>query len=162
MNLGFFRKLAPKRDGWQAGAALLFIAAGFVVIGVAWNGAASIDFAQGQIPYLLSGGAVGLGLVGVGIALMLFEGARRSRTHLDERMDAILKALEETRGAAFGSQNGHRAVPDGYVVVGSKSYHLPDCRLVQGKDDPRVMTPEEAEDAGLVACRVCEPDVVNA
>jgi hypothetical protein len=162
MNLGFFRKLAPKREGWEAGAAIAFIAAGFIVIGIAWNGAASIDFAQGQIPYLLSGGAVGLALVAVGVALLLFEGSRRSRAHLDQRLDAIVRALEESRSPAFGSQNGHREVPDGYVVVGRSSYHSPECRLVQGKEDPRVMTAEEAQREGLTACRVCEPDLVEA
>ena len=32
---------------------LIFIAGGFAVIGKAWDGAAEINFAQGQIPYLL-------------------------------------------------------------------------------------------------------------
>jgi hypothetical protein len=146
-----------KRPGWQVGAALLFIAAGFVVIGIAWNGAAGIDFAQGQIPYLLSGGAAGLGLIGVGMVLILFEGSRRSRVHLDQRLDAIARLLDETRRARGDSANGHHVSDDGLVVAGRSSFHLPTCRLVTGKEDQVLMTSEEAQELGLTPCRVCSP-----
>ena len=152
--------LRPKRPGWQVGAALIFITAGFVVIGVAWNGAASIDFAQGQIPYLLSGGAAGLGLIGVGMVLILFEGARRSRVHLDQRLDSIARLLEEQGRANGSSTNGHRVSQEGMVVVGRSSYHLPSCRLVSDKDDQIMMTTQEAVEHGLTPCRVCSPEVL--
>jgi hypothetical protein len=157
-SFGFLR---PKRPGWQVGAALLFIAAGFVVIGVAWNGAASIDFAQGQLPYLLSGGAAGLGLIGVGMALILFEGARRSRVHLDQRLDTIARLLDETMRAREGNANGSGSQSqNGFVVVGKSSFHLPTCRLVTGKEDQVLMTSEEALELGLTPCRLCAPVVL--
>jgi len=166
MKLGFLSRAAkalrPKRPGWQVGAALLFIAAGFVVIGIAWNGAASIDFAQGQIPYLLSGGAAGLGLIGVGMALILFEGARRSRAHVDQRLDTIARLLEDSRGTNGHSPNGARTLPEGLVIAGQTSYHLPTCRLVTGKEDRVLLTTEEAQERGLAPCRVCQPDVAMA
>ena len=153
--------LRPKRSGWQVAAALIFITAGFVVIGVAWNGAASIDFAQGQIPYLLSGGAAGLALVGVGMALILFESSRRSRVHLDQRLDRITRLLEETnRARGAENTNGHKTTQENLVVAGRSSYHLPSCRLVTDKDDQTLMTSEEAEELGLVPCRICEPNVL--
>ena len=43
---------------------LVFITGGFIVMGKAWDGAASVNFAQGQIPYLLSGGFMGLAPTG--------------------------------------------------------------------------------------------------
>jgi hypothetical protein len=154
-------RLGPTRSGWQVGAALLFIAAGFVVIGVAWNGAASIDFAQGQIPYLLSGGAAGLGLIGVGMVLILFEGSRRSRVHLDQRLDAIAHLLEEqSRARADDANGGGFQSKNGFVVAGESSFHLPTCRLVKGKLDRVLMTSEEALERGLAPCRVCSPDVL--
>jgi hypothetical protein len=160
-SLKFWERLQPKQPGWQVGAALLFIAAGFIVIGIAWNGAASIDFAQGQLPYLLSGGAVGLGLIGIGITLLIFEAARRSRVHLDDRLGAIVKALEDIRSTAPGtSSNGSRVVPTGAVVAGRSSYHSPDCRLVQGKEDLVYVSLDEATQRGLSPCRVCAPDVL--
>jgi len=166
MKLGFLSKaveaLRPKRQGWQVGAALLFIAVGFGVIGFAWNGAASIDFAQGQIPYLLSGGAAGLGLIGIGMALIVFEGARRSRAHVDQRLDTIARLLEESRGGNGHSPNGMRSVPEGLYVAGESSYHLPSCRLVTGKEDRMLLTSEEALERGLAPCRVCQPDLEMA
>ena len=150
--------VAPKRPGWQVGAALLFIAAGFVVIGVAWNGAASIDFAQGQLPYLLSGGAAGLGLIGVGMVLILFEGARRTRNHLDQRLDTIAGLLEETMRARGDGANGNGSHSQkGLVVAGRSSFHRPTCRLVIGKEDQVLMTSEEALERGLTPCRLCAP-----
>ena len=56
------------RLGGQLG--LGFVAVGLLVIGLAWNGAASIDFVSGQVPYLLSGGALGLGFVAVGLLVI--------------------------------------------------------------------------------------------
>ena len=93
-------------------------------------------------------------------ALILFEGARRSRVHLDERLERILQALEESRGATVASQNGHKAVPEGFVIVGRSSYHLPGCRLVAGKEDQSVMSVGDAQERGLAPCRVCAPDLV--
>jgi hypothetical protein len=156
----FIQRLFANRTGWQAGLSSLFVGAGFVVIAVAWNGAASKDFTQGQIPYLLSGGAAGLGLIGVGIGLMLFESGRRSRAHLDAQMARIITTLEEMRLATSPSSNGLAAVPEGFVVAGSHSYHRPDCRLVAGKENQTAMSVAEAEERGLSACRVCSPELV--
>lgn len=152
------QRLTPKKQGWQTTASLLFVVAGFLVIGLAWNGAAGIDFAQGQIPYLLSGGAIGLGLIAVGVTLMLFEAARRSRVHLDARLDSIIEALHDVRAASPApSENGHRKT-EGLVIIGASSFHLPDCRLVSGKADQVAVTTDEALTRGLNACRVCLPD----
>lgn len=165
MKLNIFKSLMPKRPGWQTGAALAFIAAGFVAIVKAWDGAASVDFAQGQIPYLLSGGAAGLGLIVIGVALMIFEMGRRDRVHLDQRLDALTRAIEEMGSARRNGSSPHvraaEAGRDGLVVAGATSYHRPDCRLVTGKDDQEFISPGEAEERGLAPCRVCSPHVAE-
>ncbi len=48
-----------------------FCLLGFIVIAIAWNGAAGVDYTQGQVPYLISGGLGGLCLVVVGAALVV-------------------------------------------------------------------------------------------
>jgi hypothetical protein len=53
------------------------MAGGFLLIVLAWNGAASIDYVQGQLPYLISGGVAGIGLIIGGIALSLVQEMRR-------------------------------------------------------------------------------------
>ena len=51
---------------------------GLILIGVAWYGASGTGYVADQIPYLISGGLVGLGLVLIGGGLFL----RYSITHL--------------------------------------------------------------------------------
>lgn len=151
-----------KRPGWQSSMSLFFIAAGFIAMGIAWNGAAGKDFAQGQLPYLISGGFVGLGLIVVGTGLMLFESGRRAGT----KVDHDLKELNELLGKMQISSNGHgpdhamtaTVSANGKVVVGTRSYHAPDCRLVEGKEALVYATHDLAVQQGLQPCRVCNPD----
>ncbi|MHB8512788.1 MAG: hypothetical protein ACYDCC_11475 [Actinomycetota bacterium] len=149
------------KPGWQTSMSLGFIALGFIVIGVAWNGAAGKDCASCQLPYLLSGGFAGLGMIVVGVGLMLFESGRRAGT----KVDHDLKELNELLGKMQISSNGHgpdhamtASFSNGKVVIGSRSYHRPDCRLVQGKEALVFAGHDLAVEQGLQPCRVCNPD----
>lgn len=51
---------------------------GLVILGVAWYGASGTGYVADQIPYLISGGIGGLGLILIGLGLFL----RYSVTHL--------------------------------------------------------------------------------
>ncbi len=154
-----------KRLGYSVTIALIAITAGFVVLGVAWDGAASVDCVQCQIPYLLSGGGIGIGLIVVGAGLLLFEAGRRVIGRLEARLDQLSESLQ-VAGAA--SSNGSAAgageitpAPDA-VVIGRSSFHRQDCRLVADKDDLTYASPEDALDKGLTNCRVCDPAGVVA
>lgn len=48
-------------------------ALGFIVLGYAWSEAAGLDYVQGQVPYLISGGMTGIGLVVVGLSMLLLQ-----------------------------------------------------------------------------------------
>lgn len=150
------------RPGWQASMALAFIAGGFIVLFIAWNGAASIDFVQGQVPYLISGGFVGLGMIIVGVGLMLFESGRRAGTKVDRKMDELSEVIKTIQVSSNGSSKDHAMAEatfaNGTVVVGARSYHRPDCRLVEGKDALVYATQPVANEQGLKPCRVCNPE----
>lgn len=127
-----------------------FAAAGFVLITLGWNGAANVDYAQGQLPYLISGGVAGLALVLVGLTLLVIHELKHSTAQL-------LAGLERSAEAAAAA-TGPTAVPDdgSMVVAGRATYHLPSCRLVAERDDLQTMSPAAAIDRGLAGCRICD------
>lgn len=137
------------------------MASGFVLIVLAWNGAASIDFVQGQIPFLISGGVAGLGLVGGGLTLALIQELRRSTATVAARIDTL---TELVAGSSLGAGGGRPAVvPDGdQVVAGRASYHRPGCKLVEARNDLQAMGAASAVDRGLAPCRICDPRPAEA
>ena len=137
-----------------------FAALGFVLIVVAWNGAAGVDYTQGQIPYLISGGIAGLGLIVLGGALILTESGRHDRAELQrqlEELNATVSRLAPSLAVAGSNGNGAAAATGPFVVAGRQSFHDPSCRLVQGRDDAAQLSRQAAEAEGLAACRVCNP-----
>src|ERR687896_156104 len=73
---------------------LAFVTAGFVVIGVAWNGAAGINLRiDSQFPYLLSGGFLGLGLIVTGATLLFLSTVRAERQILTDKFDEMTRLL---------------------------------------------------------------------
>jgi hypothetical protein len=85
-----------------------FVGLGLLVIAVAWNGAASLDYVSGQIPYLISGGIAGLGLIIVGAALIMVESNRRDRVILEQRLEELAAA---TNRIAAVQGNGAATAP---------------------------------------------------
>lgn len=141
---------------------LTFVTAGFVVIGVAWNGAASINVrVDSQFPYLLSGGALGLGLIITGATLLFLSTVRAERQIMTAKFDEMLTLLGRNLNRLQFSANG-AASPNGQVVAGANVYHLADCRILQGKSGLTSVTVEQAAAEGLKPCRVCNPPEIEA
>jgi len=137
------------------------VAVGLLVIGLAWNGAAGVDFVSGQIPYLLSGGALGLGLIGLGAALLVVQNSRRDRAIIETQLadlNAAVGRLASAVGSAGLGTNGGRPTGNAtaQVLAGRSSFHRSGCRLAQGKDLPTISV-EAALDEGLTPCRICKP-----
>ncbi len=76
--------------------AIGLMALGFFVIFLGWNGAAEKDYVEGQLPYVISGGLAGLGLIGAGLALAVTEARRRDTAKLTGRIDRLLEHLGAT------------------------------------------------------------------
>lgn len=145
------------RFGSRAG--LLLGGAGLLMIGFGWNGTASNDLVVEQFPYLLSGGVLGLALVVLGASYMVVQNAREDSQRLEDRIEQLVQALV-AGGTAIPAADAPRDA-SGLVAVGSASYHDPDCRLVDGREATSYLTPAEAVDRGLKACRVCMPASVD-
>ena len=135
---------------------LLFVTAGFVVIGKAWDGAASINFTTGQFPYLLSGGFMGLGLVVTGCTLLLLSTVRGEREVMSQKFDEVTKLLSRSLTRMQASSNGLAGSGE-QVIAGETTYHRADCKILQGKTGLSTLTLEQAAAEGLTPCRVCDP-----
>ncbi|HET9771749.1 MAG TPA: hypothetical protein VFS16_12735 [Acidimicrobiia bacterium] len=143
--------------GHQLG--VLFCLAGFVLVWVGWNGAASYDNAIRQFPYLISGGIAGLGLIHVGVGMWIVQTQRAERGRLEDNLAGLNRVLE-TLVAVTGYTNGagHAGGPgNGLVLAGKTAYHRPACRLVQDHPQLTTTTAEMASESGLIPCRTCEP-----
>ena len=84
------------KNGWPKLGGLLGIAyciAGFFLIFLGWNGAASHDREPAQIPYVISGGIAGLGLVVLGAALIVAHSLRTDRVELRGSIDDLRAAI---------------------------------------------------------------------
>lgn len=138
------------------------VTAGFVLMFIAWNEAAGLDYVQGQVPYLLSGTLPGLALTLTGLTLALVQELRRIAARVIERLER-LEPAGATPVAALAEQPAQEAAPatavirEGQVVATASTYHQPECHIVAGRADLTPMRPEDAGERGLTACRICEP-----
>ena len=150
------------RTGSRLG--LMVIAVGLVVIGIGWNGAAGsggevnhVPVVQAQLPWLLSGGFLGLGIVILGAAMVIANAYRESEARLSARFEQLLGALEREPGLAAKPDAASTSRGGQMVVAGSASFHRPDCRLVKGRSEARLIDVSTALDLGLDPCRICRP-----
>jgi hypothetical protein len=158
--------------GFGGGFGLLIIAVGLLVIGLGWNGMAGgggeingVPNLNAQLPWLVSGGILGLALVVFGAAMIVVHNARSDRARLEAKLDELVQAVG--RGAtstatpypapAAATAAATTAAPTGVFIAGASAYHDPSCRLVQGRDDVTYVTAGEAAAQDLKACRVCKP-----
>jgi hypothetical protein len=137
---------------------LFFCVAGFTTIALGWNGTARTAFVDVQFPYLISGGATGIGLIVLGVGLLVMAQVRAERIHLTDELSGLGRTVSRSTAvhASAGSANG------GKVVAGPSTYHRPDCRLVAGKTDVDLISVDAARAGGLTACRVCSPEESDA
>jgi hypothetical protein len=133
-----------------------FLTAGFIVIGLAWNGAASRNFLTGQFPYLLSGGFMGMALVFTGSTLLFLATVRAERQVMESRLDEMIRLLSRNLNRLSISTNGAGGSSE-QVVAASSTYHRADCKILEGKEGLTTVTVDQAEAEGLEACRVCNP-----
>jgi hypothetical protein len=155
--------------GIGGGFGLAVIAIGLLVIGLGWNGMAGgggevngVPNLNAQLPWLLSGGILGLALVVFGASMIVVHNARNDRARIEAKLDEVVQAM--SRGAvATATRETYPFEPASTTkaarvfVAGASAYHDPSCRLVQGRDDVTYVSATEAADQSLKPCRVCKP-----
>ena len=157
--------------GLPAAVALGFLGLGFLFILLGWNGSAGVNCVDCQIPYLICGGAAGLGFIILGAGLLLFEAGRRARGQLESKIDELVEAVrlgstrpapaEESVAPVSTSRKTKAGGSNGSVVIGRSSFHRPNCRLVEGKGELDHASADDAVTRGLRPCRICEPALAS-
>ncbi len=72
-------------------------ALGFVLLAVAWGAVAGEDNVAFQMPYLVSGGLAGLGMIMVGLTIINVAAKRRDAALREQQIQLLAAALRELR-----------------------------------------------------------------
>lgn len=137
---------------------------GIIAILLGWYGTAHTKYQYNQLPYVVSGGLLGLGLVFLGgflyFGAMLARMANEQRDSTRRLADAMTTLAElVARGAVGAGPDGAGAERgDELVLAGAgATVHRRDCALIAHRHDLRPLTGTETD---LGACRVCRPTLV--
>lgn len=161
------------RETWQVFAGGILAALGIVLILVGYVGAANSPLVAEQVPYLLSGGLLGLALTVLGGFLFwghwLYrqyernEHHQRRQTELLERLAAASWPPSAANGIAPTRPLGAGAGGPELVMTRSGSaVHRRDCAVVQNMGSARTVTAEEVARDNRRACAICNPFDVTA
>jgi hypothetical protein len=145
----------------------VLVAVGAVMIIVGYVGVANEVLVAKQLPYLVSGGILGVAVVVVGVMFLGTEQIRRDSGRLDrlERMVEELHAVLLTRDDAPAQLTA--ATPTGtdrtalalVALPDGDRYHTVDCRVVQGKPDVAAVNLRTIRRRTLEPCPLCDPIV---
>lgn len=158
------------RNSWQVIAGALLIPLGVVFILLGWYGAAHARVEQQQIPYLISGGFVGLGCMIVGGLLFwghwlyrVYDQADLHHKEQQELMTTLIRAIASMPqgvGPSVSQTVGAPApgAPSTFYATASGSvYHRADCAVIaHHPGDLRVLGTGHL--GGLRPCQICAPD----
>ena len=154
----------------------LLMAGGLAVILFAWYGSAHTAYVQQQIPYLVSGSFIGLGMLFVGGLLFwahwlyrIYDQADLHHRELVEQQREMHEALLEALASGASSGRGRTAAASAtkgasataavasYVATSAGSnFHVSSCPIVaKSRNGLRKVTAREA--ASMQPCRICDP-----
>ncbi|MFP5254467.1 MAG: hypothetical protein ACLGI8_01280 [Acidimicrobiia bacterium] len=141
---------------------------GVIVVLLGWWGASHTPYVFEQLPYLISGGLLGLGMVFLGAFLYFAHWMTQLVKEQRAQSSAVLEALQalteqvaasgrSTRRAS-GASVSNGSVPDAaarQLVATERGTmaHRRECVVVAGKGALRTVTTAD----GLTACKLCEP-----
>jgi hypothetical protein len=148
------------RENARLIAAVALFVCGIVLVLLGWYGAANTNILSEQIPYLISGGLLGLGLIMVAGFFASSVGLERENRELRRQMERAVAGMAAGGAPRLSvvSSNPSPRTSDGvFTVPGGHSYHQAGCPLVEGKNATEVSIPE-ATGSGLVPCKLCGPE----
>jgi hypothetical protein len=155
----------------------VLVGLGLLSILLAWYGVSGQALVAKQLPYIASGGLLGVALVVLGARFMLIDDLRRDSKRLDRletmvnelhaallaRPDAPGRVARSGETAAAAERAGSNGSASYVVLAGGQSFHLTGCPMLEGKEQSSKIRASAAARRGLVPCPICEPTaaVVN-
>jgi hypothetical protein len=137
---------------------LAFVFAGFVAIVLGWIGMARSGAPDEQLPFIVSGGMGGIGLIAFGVGILLVAQIRTERQSLTAVLEIMARAVAKVTGGHPLAEEEEGGPPaDTLVVAGPSTFHRPECKLVTGKPGLDRLTIQVARSTGLSPCRICDP-----
>ena len=145
-------------DRALAVASAVLLPLGLLVIVLGWYGAAHTPYLFEQVPYLISGGLLGLGMV-TGAGLLYFGSwIARSAAQQARASAETVTLLREIRDGLGGGGTRVAATTNGQVsfvaTARGSMWHRPDCPTVLGREDLHTVGPDGD---GLKPCALCDP-----
>lgn len=148
-------------DRWMLIVGGLLLPLGLLLVLLGWYGAAHTVLVFEQVPYLLSGGVLGLALVIVGgfvyfaywLTLLVREN-REGRAELTAVLARVERLLQDGSGPVAAPR---RTSARSSRLVATKTgtmIHRADCVAVEGRENLRTVT---AQTKGLTPCKLCDP-----
>jgi hypothetical protein len=153
-------------DKWLAIAGGVLMPLGVILVFIGWYGAAHTTRLFEEIPYLISGGLLGIVLSAIGAAL--YFGYWLTRIVAGERQTIELLARIEAKldGVATegnGTRPSGRAAASGAARAGTfvatrtgTMFHRPDCPVVADRPRSELRT-VKLPATGMAPCKLCGP-----
>jgi hypothetical protein len=155
------RAAAGQLDRWLLVVGGVLLPLGVLLICLGWLGASRTILPFEQIPYLVSGGLLGIAFVIIGgfvyFAYWQTLLVRDTRAERRELVDALYRIERLLAGGALISANGKTPSYDDAELVATENgsmIHRQECPVVLGRDNLRVVSSNEA---GLRPCSICDP-----
>jgi hypothetical protein len=129
-----------------------------------WVGASRTPNLYEQVPYLISGGLLGLALVFLGsffyFAHWMTEVVKEQRAQTAALTEALARLDTSVRASSNGNGSGHASSAAEVPLVATgrgNMAHRPDCVVVAGKKGLRAVSADD----GLAPCKLCDPYAVE-
>lgn len=139
-------------------AGAVAIALGIPLIIMGWYGASHTPYVFEQVPYLISGGLLGLALAIVGglfyFSYWLTKQVQETRRQGEEARAALAR-VEKALVAGVRGETGPAASNGSLVATKTGTMiHRPTCVVVAHRKDLRRVAPDEP---GFEPCKICDP-----
>ena len=150
----------------------ILVGLGLLLVLMGYLGISREALVAKQLPYLISGGILGLALVGFGAMLVGTEDLKRTQERIDHLEDLVADLhavlLSRTDAPAIssngeaGQHTGAQADATLLALPSGQSYHRADGSMIEGKSEAKPVTASAARRQGLKPCRLCEPQTASS